>query len=385
MCLKSKSIILVSAFIILSNFAGCQKLKSVFKKPSVEGVVEESLTIPVYAYRSSVVVNATPQELLEYISDVAKLRDTSSAFGLFQFKVEDSIPELKIIEVGFNVDIFVKIVGVRLPCRVLVTRYSPERELWLMILTGDSWLLGRIDIEPYREKTKINLEAIGRASDSLAALIDTFSLQEAVAQRIDLWMAAVQAEFDPELDVKRLTEKGLRGELYRKFLQANEASIWVDSPPEEAVKRGLNPDNFRAILETGKVEGLSECLFSPENLRKWESPRGGGRDEVELIPCLGTRLRLAGFEWKGDDFVMINPGDPRDFFTLYSVRAGSIVQLKIQGEPERGGTLVKMEVAVEPPGSTNPDLMEALISISGISQWIEKMLLDIRARAEGLA
>jgi hypothetical protein len=119
-------------------------------------------------------------------------------------------------------------------------------------------------------------------------------------------------------------------------------------------------------------------LYDPENRRRWE-----GNEAGEPIFCLGTH-KLAGFEFREDIFSMINPDDPREFFTAYIVAAGVLSRLKFVGQPEMGGTRLRIILSVEPPGPYTSNLMDTLVAVSGLPQWMAKALLDIKERTEGV-
>ena len=53
------------------------------------------------------------------------------------------------------------------------------------------------------------------------------------------------------------------------------------------------------------------------------------------------------------------------------------------GKPENGGTRIWMKMVLEPPGNM-PNLAEALISVSGIPQWMKNILLEIKAQNQAL-
>ncbi len=369
----------ILAALLTAGFSGCQKIKGIFIKPPAEGIVQKSYPVSVYAYKSSVVIKATPEEVMNHmVQDFSWLERASEKISGLQMEVQDLKTGADMTRPGQSVSFNMKILLINFPCRLFTLKYKPEKELWLMAIADGTWVLFRVDMKPVPEGSVFDIDILIQLSPALHRIVDFPQLTEAAASRIDLLIAFVQSEFDPDLDIRKVTEKGLRGEAYQKFLQVHDASIWINAPPEKAIGRGLDPDNFREILSGGKIGGLDECLFETENRKLWES--GGGLP----VFCTDSSIKIAGFEWKGDCLVIIKPDYPEEFFTLYSSVADSIIQSKLSGQPERGGSRCRVNIFVETPGAANPNMLEALISISGLPQWMEKMLLDIKARVEGV-
>jgi len=204
-----------------------------------------------------------------------------------------------------------------------------------------------------------------------------------VASKMDLAVAMVQAEFDPGLDPKSLTEKGIRGEISEKFFQAYQASIWINATPDKAIKRGLDPDNFREIIAASQIGGIAECFFAPENRRKWDRKLAEGK-EADVIFCPDTSIKMAGIKFDGNTFARIKPNDMEHFLATHLTVIGVLAQLDMFGKPEKGGTRVWVRLVVEPPGSSLPNLTDAFIAISGLPQWIKSMLIDIKSRTEAV-
>jgi hypothetical protein len=371
-----KGMILLLAVGIMAGAAGCQKIKRIFVKPPPEGVVQESYPIKVYAYDSSVVIKAPPQKVIEYfVKDISVLEKASS---MLQMEFKDLSPGI-VTEVGKSIALDIKVLGINFPCRIINLKYKPDKELWLLALTDGNWILTRFELKPVPEGSIVNLNLIGQPSKTLAEIIDSLQFGEAAIGRIDHIMAFVQSEFDPELDVKKLTGKGLRGEAYETFLQAYEASVWINAPPEDVIPIVLEPDNIRDILKAMQIgEEGEECFLDPENRGKWETDEGG-----EPIFCRST-LNLGGFEWKMDTVTTMKPNDVQNFYTTYGVVARTVFRLKIVGQPEKGGARVRIILSFEPPGATTPKLMDSFIAISGLPQWMEKVLLKIKHKVEGV-
>jgi hypothetical protein len=378
-CEKAVRKLILSSIMVLlaASCAGCHKIKKVFIKPPAEGVTQESYTIKVYAYDSSVVIKATPQKIIEYFAkDISRFERAS---GLLQIELKDLSPGLDMTEVGQSIDFNISILAINFPCRLTTLKYIQDKELWWMILTDGNWILARFDLKPLQEGSMLKFNVLGQPSKTMTAILDTLPLIEAVFSVFDLGVAFIQSEFDPELDVKELTEKGLRGEVYEEFLQAHDVSVWINASPQNVTRNVMAPDKFQDIVNMTQAEGLSECLYEPENRRRWE------KDAGEPIFCPAA-VPLAGVKWKFDSFTIINLDNPQGFLTIYGVAAAAdkIFKGQLAAQPEKGGTRARMTVAIELPGSATPNLMSTIVMISGLPQWMGKLLLDIKAKVEGI-
>ena len=68
---------------------------------------------------------------------------------------------------------------------------------------------------------------------------------------------------------------------------------------------------------------------------------------------------------------------------MYGVVVGSIFQLKIKAQPEKGGSRVQAIISYETSGNyTASRLMDALFVASGLPQMLDDILLEIRAKVE---
>jgi len=68
---------------------------------------------------------------------------------------------------------------------------------------------------------------------------------------------------------------------------------------------------------------------------------------------------------------------------MQSTIVNNFVEISMFGKPENGGTRIWMKMVLEPPGNM-PNLAEALISVSGIPQWMKNILLEIKAQNQAL-
>jgi hypothetical protein len=368
--LAKTSIIFLVILLFSVCHSGCQKIREIFIRPSPEGVVESTYPVRVHAYQSSVVVNASPRELTDYISDITRLQESSRAMGLFQLKVKESALGRKELKVGQYTDITVKIMGISLPSRVMVFKYKPERDIWLMVFTRGTWALGRAEIEPVPGGSMINISAIGQTSRTLSSIVDTFQLADSVAARLDLWMAIIQSEFDPDLDVKELTGKGLRGELYDMFLQAHEASVWVAASPDDACQWIIR--NMDQCLPEIRIKG--DC----SSYRVFEELSG---DEIRHCP---GKLKFLNLAVDVNTFLMRVKEGKESIHRIYLQGLDRMAYFQLGVSPEAGGSRVRCLVVMDIPESASPKLMDIMMAFVAMPKHVRDLILDIQSGLEGV-
>jgi len=374
----AKIISLGAALTFLASSFACHKKPSL--KTHGAEITQKSYPVRVFGYKTSFVAKTTPQNLGRFfINDLSWINKLSSSL---QFQAELK-PGLDMSVAGSSMNVTIKMMGLSMPAKIVTLKYVPDKELWLMVLTEESWLIARVEAKSVPDGCLVNLSTLGNISPSAAKLVDTLQFAKVAAARIDYAMATVQHEFDPSLDPKQLTEQGLRGELFEKPFQAYEASIWLNVSPEKAVKRALEPENFKKIFETGQVQGVAECLFAPENLTKWELKPGQPQALPEIIHCPDTSIKMAGIKWETDSFAMMSPADYEHPLTMHATLANLFAEVTLFGKPENEGTRVWLRLVLEPPGNM-PNLAEVFMALSGIPQWMKNILIDIKTRTEGV-
>jgi hypothetical protein len=360
--------LIMGAWLLLFCTSGCQKIKSIFIKPPLEELVQESYPIKVYAYESSVVVKASPQELVRYfLKDISWIEKFS---GALQIEFRDLSPGIDITSVGQSIGFDIKILGIKFPCRIITFKYKPEKDLWLMVLTDGNWVLGRFEFEPVPEGSMVKVNGIACPSKTLAAILDTFQLAEAIAARADLLMAFVQSEFDPELDVKELTEKGLRGELYEAFIQADEASVWVDASPNEVVQWMAN--NFESYLPEMKTK--EGCIPFTEFVKM---PEG------QVMRC-PAEFEFLNLKFDIDTFFTWREKSEESICRIYAQGLGLMGLMQLGITPEAGGTRLECIIGIEIPGSASHRIMDIIMALTAIPKREREFLLDIKRGVEGV-
>ncbi len=352
-------------------FSGCHAVRDLFVRKPFEEVVQNSYPIQVNLYEVSVLIKATPGELDEYISDISGIQKASSKLGVANLEIEDLGMKGPVLQLGQSMAVTVKILGLSLRSRAVVFKYKPEQELWLMVMTEDywSWLLARIKIEPVKEGSIVSVSSIGRPTEQIGDIIDTFKLVEAVAGQIDLWLAYIQSEFDPEVNVKDLTGRGLRGELYHEFIQAYEASIWINSSPEK-VAQWLIKESETYMPEI-RIKGDCNSFNAFNQI---------SAHEVKYCPA---SYEFGILEGDLETFLIWMEKNNKRIYRIYLQGMGQFGLIRFITAPEAGGCRLSCFVAVEIPGSAAPRVMELMVAIADIPQRLNTLISAIKHGVEG--
>jgi hypothetical protein len=367
------------AFLAVLAFSvpGCQKTRKLFIREPSQEVVHRPYPIKVFFYETSLVVKETPENFLaSVVNDVSWLQRVSGPGSLRLFELSDLPPEIDMTDVGQSLPVDIKVLGITFSCRLITMNYKSDNEVWFMLVVGDGWMLLRFKIEPIEEGGMLSLNALGYPPRFLDAFFGIDQLVEASAGLMDLMLANLQSEFDPELDVRKATEKGLRGQMYDAFLQGHEASVWVDASPRQ-VKEWMfgNPDNLNNLVPNLSFKG--ECIDSPEAIMAHPE---------KLLCCPSTyRIRdmeteataLSKGEWEGegnfDTYV----------HSVWIIVLDTLIKEQLIIEEQGSGSMVKMISASELPGPSNPEATDMIITISGIPERADEILLNIKAGVEG--
>ncbi len=348
----------------LAALPGCQKLKGIFIKPPPGGVIQNSYPVKVYAYRSSVVVEATPQEFTEYFLDLSPLEDI---LGMIKMEFKNLGSGIDMTKAGTVLEVDVLAMGIKVRCNFITLKYVPDKEVWMMVQFDGSWILMRFELEPVKERTIISLNAISRPSENISAIIDTFNFLEIIASRIDMVMAGFQSAFDPSLDVKELTRRGLRGHVYEAFFQADEAAIWIDAAPEKVAGNIL--ENLESYLpEMALKEGcdLKEFIDTQEG-RLFRCPAG--------VEFLKINIDLETY------FTWIKK-DRKQVLGIYAAGREEFIFINLSAIPEAGGSRLNVAVLNELPGPDRQETADIMMALAAIPGRMSGALADIRSGVE---
>lgn len=368
-----RSGILVLAIVILA--AGCKKIRPIFHQGAAEGVVQKAYPIGAYAYQLSLVIYATPEELIAYFAkDLGWLEQGAGAFKVEASRLQ---PHTDMTQKGQSVDFSFRVLGINFPCRVVCLQYRPNEEWWwMMALSEDSWILLRFRVEPVPEGTQLHLDVLGQPPQSLEKAINTYQLLEAVAGRADLVMTTIQAHFDPKLDVAEVTAHGLRGELTRTFLQGYDSSIWVPAPPFQVIQFiAEHPAQLDQLIPNLEFQG--ECQAQPQKL--FSHP--------EAVSCPST-YRVGSREIEA---IVLSKGrwveeKKRRFYShnFWIVVLDNLIRVQLLVQQQGRGSEIKIVFATELGGTASAQAMDLMLEVSQVPQRSEEALLQLKTGLEGV-
>ena len=356
---------------------GCRGIKNVFIKEPSKEAVHSSYPIKVFIYESSLVVKETPENFLaSVVNDVSWLQRVSGPGSLRLFELSDLPPDIDMTEVGLSLPVDIKVLGINFSCRLITMNYKSDNEVWFMLVVRDGWMLLRFKIEPIEEGGMLNLNALGYPPGFFDAFFGTDQLVEAAAGLMDLLLANLQSEFDPELDVRKATEKGLRGQIYEAFLQGHEASVWVDASPRE-VKEWIftNPENVNDLIPNLRLKG--ECIDSPETMMSHSQELVCCPSSYRIGDMEAEATALSKGEWEGENVF------DTYVYSVWVIVLDTLIRAQLIIEEQGSGSRVKMIFASELPGPSNPEATDMIITISGIPGRAQEILLNIKAGVEG--
>jgi len=363
------SILLVLFLELTLCTSGCQKIKKIFIKPLPEGVTEKSYPVKAYAYQLSLVFHTRPQELMDYFGkDLSWLKKGAGALQVDTTKLR---PYTDMTEVGQSVDFNFRMLGINFPCRMISLKYKPDREMWwMMALPSDSWILLRFEIKPIPEGCALSLDVLGQPPKYLEAVMDAFKLVEAAALRADLVLTLIQAEFDPELDVEKVTAKGVRGELYETFLQGYETSVWVDAEPDEVAQWIIaNLDSCNPEIKI-KGDCGSYSVFAQLS-----------EEEVRHCPAA---LEFGNIELDTNTFLIWRTEGKERIYRVYLQGLDRIAFFQYEVSPEGGASRVGCMVVTEIPGATSLRIMDIMMALTSIPKRMREALVNIKQGVEGV-
>ncbi|OGP60572.1 MAG: hypothetical protein A2V67_15310 [Deltaproteobacteria bacterium RBG_13_61_14] len=342
---------------------------------SPDQVIHHSRPLPAWAYDFSMVVYASPRELMQYFAhDLSWLEKYSALLKVDSSRLN---PHTDMTEVGQWVDFGFKILGIYFPCRMTCLKYQPDQELWwMMSLLSESWISLRFEVQAVPEGSRMNLHVLGQPPQYLEKVVDTRQLLQAVAARADLVLTLIQAEFDAGLDVPEVTGRGLRGDLYQTLLQGDQASLRVNAPPRQVVQWILSdPAHFNLFIPHLQLKG--RCAEDPRVF-------SGPAEELVVCPAL---YPLGASEIQ--TLVLSKGGwtDEKQFrnysHNLWMVALDNLARVQFEVSGQKQGSQVKLVFTSELSETSAPEAIELLLAITAIPRQAEGALLEIKAGVEG--
>lgn len=356
------------AGLLLLGVTGCPTLKSL-RPPAPDAAVSvENYPVPIFAYQNQVEVKAEPKVLLDYF--VRDLSWVAKAARGLQVEMTPEERAKDMSRLGESVDFFITLSGLRLPCRATTLKSVQDRDLWLMITSGQSWVLWRLTVEPAPDGSTIHSSLVGNPSAAMDRLINSFNLTEAGCKRFDQFLALAQVEFEPSLDIKSLTDRGLRGQVFHGFLEGSRVSGWIDLPPKQlAEELRQGPERANALIPLFHL--TDDCFQQDEKV---------GRTLLDARHCsagfhLGGQSSEAQIVHRGE---WTGRGKADYHHDFWVVAEDMIIRLEMEIQVQSGGSRLTLLTGFELPAAEHPHAMELMM---GINQWPG----ELKTRLETLA
>jgi hypothetical protein len=370
--MKKKTIALFFALMITASGTGCQAIKRIFIKPPPEGVIQESYTIRLMGYKQTVTIKGSPEELSEFLNDPEK-SSTAMLSGIAIKGAEEPSEAVEPTHAGTSFSLKVNLMGFEIPGQLIVLKVIEHKLLWIVWDNPYVFQIQRWESTPVKEGTRLTFKfdteipregILGNLVDALGFM----GLADVALKEVDLMLAMIQAHFDPSLNPRELVAVGLRGEPYETFLQADEASIWVNAGPEEVAEYIVT--NLESYLPEMKRE--EEC-----NLEEFINMQKG-----QIIHCPAA-FKFLSLDLDLDTFFTWIEKGKNHVFRVYAPGRDNLVFVDFSVTPEAGGSRVKAVVVNEIPGPTSQRLVDIMMALAAVPKRISEFLVDIKQGVEG--
>lgn len=354
--MRNKITLFLLCLILVINSGCARKIK-----PVEENVVtHQSSTNKFYGHKVTVFVNATPEQLEQYLTDPDKLKQE---FG--PIKIE-RISEKRMEKVGDRADYQVKILGNPIPYRMTMIHYRPGEEIWYMTETADEFVVSvlRYQYKKFKDGVRLTVrfELEEPQDPFLRPLTEAINLQQTVVRGVENGTAMIQAYFDKSLTVEGLQKEGLRGEPYVNFYSMNQSSVWIKAPVQKVHEYVTSPETWQRWEEQFKVRNIGPCVTKLES--------GSCQAEINIM----------GLEYTMDFFsANYKPGEyVSSYFTNPLIGVGRFQTFLKPGEQGTEFIVAYMYQVSE----LNPGGTELLLNLAQLPRMIEQIALEVKQNIE---
>lgn len=369
--MKPRIIAFLAVLVLTFGMSGC-KLKDLFASRHA-GDEAGTYPIQIHGYDSSILVRATPAKFNDYIiRDLSWLeRASKGGTSPLQLELRDPGSSVDLGKVGNSIRFNLKVLGIDFPSTIVAMKCRPEKELWLMLDTWTGWILFRFNLVPVAEGTMVDLNVLAPSPDIPEYLLSPERLARLALARIDLMMAYIQSEFDPSLDPVRMTEKGLRGEMYSAFLQGYQTSTRVDAEAPEVTRWIFDrPENIEELTPGLRLE--PDCFDR-------EGALFGDSDD---LVCCRARYWIGALDVEA---ILLSRGgwEDQDYTRkIWIVATDSLMEVDMEVSPRAGGSEVGLVMASELPDQDSAHGVDVLMAIADIPAMARRILEKIKAGVE---
>lgn len=346
---------------------------------AVEGGLEaKSYTIMLEGYKETVTVNATHEELAEYIT-------SSEAVMLRDFLIGPTYPAQGETEMGAGGSFLFRYqLVVLIPGREIFIKRD-DKSVYMIrdfpVRNQQKW-----EFEPASDGTGLTFKQSTEMLDAWwIKMLEPLAPPRYWKEMSDRMLAEIQAHFDPSEDPRELTKHGFRGEDYETVMQAHEVSTWMPASLEDVHDYLNHPE--KPYLQVGKSG--DDCLTRPlpldRALRCTTTIEQGGREIA--IDSFGID-HVCG-DYGGNSCLKLDM-TVKDkvtkkgiiFRSYYQVVLDLVGYLEIKIEPEKGGTRLNLKWNWEMPVAGSPHALDQMLFLAEIPKRAEQTVIEIKEGVE---
>jgi hypothetical protein len=367
--IRAFMLVLLTAGLSLSS-SGCHKLKDLAGMARPGEVSQKSYPIKAYKYHLSLVIHGSPEEFMNYFAtDMLWLEKRADILVVDTSRLKT---DTDMTEPGQSIEFSFRMLGFEFPCQVTCLKYLPDKELWWMMSLGyDAWVLFRIEMNPCPAGCCLNVKVLGQLPKYLDPLLDSFNLVEAAALRAELVMTLIQAEFDPDLDIDKETEGGMRGEVHETFLEGYESFIRIESNPQELAEWIFkDPDTLNSLIPNLRLGGV--CLEDTWSIYNYAEETIYCPSKYVLAGTPRPAIVLTEGYWEEEDRM----NSYSHYFWL--IVLDTLIRAQLDVEKRVHGSRLKMIYASELPASQAPESTDLMVEIADIPERLEEILIYIK-------
>ena len=354
-----RRIYLVISIILVAGVAMPACVKKT--RASRHEIVTQASTPRFMGHKITVLVKATPDQLVKHFTDPEHLR-----MDLGPFKIQHTAGE-KLEKVGDTADYRIQFPGMTtVGYRMTLIHRKGNEELWLMTETTVEFLVSVLRYQfkqvPDGTLMTVRFELQEPEGAVLGPLARAINLNEQMVKGTEFGTAGIQQVFDPSIDPDALLKQGLRGESYVTFFSASESHAYISANPEAVHHYLTNPETWAKWEKQFKVANLGPCLTAP----------GKG--------ACGAEINLMAVDYKLEFYNSIyEPGKiSSSWFTSPIAGVGRIQTML---KPKGFGTELSIYYMIEVPQLT-PTGTEMLINLSRVPHTVEQMIRDTQTGLE---
>ena len=348
--------ILVLALFAVAATSACMKQA----RPTAGQIVTVPSSPKFMGHKVTVLVKATPEQLMKHFSDPEHLR-----MDLGPIKIAHVSGE-KLEKVGDRADYRIQIPGMTsIGYRMTLIHRKGDEELWLMTETTVEFLVSvlRYQFKAVPDGTIMTcrFELQEPQGAILGPVSKAIKLNEQMVKGTELGVAGIQQTFDPSINPDEILAQGLRGESYVIFFTGSESRAYINAAPAKVHQYLIDPATWEKWDRQFKVSNFGRCLAEP----------GPGACEASIDLLKDYKFYL---------FNSIHePGKLSSSWATSPIAGVGRVQTALK--PSGFGTELSVYYMIEVP-QLNPAGTEMLINLSRLPLTVSQVIADTKTSLE---